>query len=200
MNRAHISDRGFTLVEVLVSLFIFSLISLGTMSAMTAALSGKAQLGEATDRINEIEMARALMKSDLASLTLYPSHDPYGNRNLYLISGGVDSLLTFTRTGRDNPGGLEPRGDLQRVSYLLEGGNFIRRTLPQINPVPQTQPIDRVLISGVSLARVDFLEGEKTFPQLFVASPDGELTYDRVRFELTTDRGGRLVQIFELSP
>ena len=193
-------ESGFTLVEVLVSLFIFSIISIGTMSAMTAALRGQAQLKSATDRINEIEMARTLMKSDLSSLILYPSRDSYGNQNTYLISGGVDSLLTFTRAGRDNPGGLEPRGDLQRVSYVFEDGSLIRRTMPQINPAPQTLPIDRVLISDVTRARVEFLEADKRFPQLFVLAPDGELTYDRVRFDLTLENGDILSQSFELNP
>ena len=73
-------DQGFTLVEVLVALFIFSLISLGTMTALTTALRGQAQLKEATETIAQIETARALMKSDMANLILRNNRDAYGNQ------------------------------------------------------------------------------------------------------------------------
>ena len=193
------SEQGFTLVEMLVALFIFSLISLGTMSAMTSALRGQAQLNEATDRIAQMDMSRALMKADLANIIMQPSRDGYGNRDLYVISGGVDSLLTFTRGGRDNPGGLEKRGDLQRVSYVFEDGNFIRRTMTEMNPAPQAEPIDRVLISGLSRAEVMFLDRDFEYSQLFVPATGQTIPYSRVKFELTTEAGDRLTQIFELS-
>ncbi len=193
-------ERGFTLIEMLVALFIFSLISLGTMSAMTSALRGQAQLQDAGDRIAEIETARALIKSDLGNLILRPTRDGYGNTDLYLISGGVDALLTFTRAGRDNPGGLEKRGDLQRVSYVFENGDFIRRTLTAVNPPAQLEPIDRVLISGLSRAEVTFYDKELEYNQLFLPVTDSLIPYDRVRFELTTDTGDTLTQTFELAP
>ncbi len=199
MNRRR-QEIGFTLVEMLVALFIFSLISLGTMSAMTSALRGKAQLKEAGDRVAEIETARALIKSDLSNLILRPTRDGYGNTDLYLISGGVDALLTFTRAGRDNPGGLEKRGDLQRVSYVFENGDFIRRTLTAMNPPPQAEPVDRVLISGLTRAEVTFFTQELEYTQLFLPVNEPRLPYDRVEFNLVTDKGDRLTQIFELAP
>ena len=192
-------EQGFTLVEVLVALFIFSLISLGTMSAMTSALRGQAQLNEATDRIAEIDTARALIKADMANLLLRPSRDGYGNRDLFVISGGVDTLLTFTRSGRDNPGGLEKRGDLQRVAYVFEDGNLIRRTRTEMNPAPQSEPIDRVLISDLSRAEVSFFDRDLEYSQLFIPADGQTIPYSRVKFTLTTEAGDQLTQIFELS-
>ena len=193
-------DQGFTLVEVLVALFIFSLISLGTMTALTTALRGQAQLKEATETIAQIETARALMKSDMANLILRNNRDAYGNQDLFLISGGLDSLLTFTRSGRENPGGLEKRGDIQRVSYVLENGDLIRRTLPVANPTTETRPTDIVLMGDIQKAEIEFLSLDKTFPQIFITPSDPQFNFDRFKLALTTERGDTLTQIFEINP
>ena len=47
INNSCINQRGFTLVEVLVSLFIFSIISIGATIALTQSLKTKEQLASA---------------------------------------------------------------------------------------------------------------------------------------------------------
>lgn len=142
-------DQGFTLVEVLIAMFIFALISAGTMTALTGTLRGKAQMDERLSDINRVETLRAIMKSDFSNIRLLPMTDAYGGQKRYALSGGIENLMEFTRAGRANPGGLESRSEFQRVTYIFENGNFIRRTLAQADPAPQTPKIDRVLMEGL---------------------------------------------------
>ena len=150
------NQSGFTLVEVLVAMFIFALISVGTMTALTASLRGKTQMSERLTAVAEIEGMRALMKSDFASLKLLPVRDAYGSKMQYVMTGGIDSLVEFTRAGRTNPGGLESRSEYQRVTYVFEGGQLIRRVLAQSNPAPQTPVIERVLLDGLTSVSAEF--------------------------------------------
>lgn len=149
-------EDGFTLVEVLIAMFIFSLISAGTLTALTGSLRGKAQMEERLTVISRIDSARALMKSDFSSISLLPGRDAYGGEQLYVLSGGIDNLITFTRSGRTNPGGLEPRSEFQRVTYIFENGRLIRRAPIHANPAPQTGTTERVLLEGLSDIKITF--------------------------------------------
>lgn len=151
-----VNEQGFTLVEVLIAMFVFSLISVGTMTALTTTLQGQAQMNERLDEISNIELARALIKSDMANIHMRPVRDNLGGFEPYVMSGGLDSLLTFTRAGRSNPGGLEPRSEFQRVSYVFKNGDLIRRSLTHVNPAPQTPTRERVILRGLADVSVEF--------------------------------------------
>lgn len=150
------TQNGFTLVEVLIAMFIFSLISVGATSALTSSLRGKAQMNERLDAMTQIQSMRSIIRGDLSQIILRESRDAYGSVEPYVLSGGVEDLITFTRSGRMNPGGLEPRSEFQRVSYVFESGNLIRRSLDQTNPAPQTISRDRILLAGLDDADISF--------------------------------------------
>ena len=61
-------EQGFTLVEMLVSLFIFAIISAGTMTVMTTNLRGKTQMDTRISEIQNIETMRALIKADMSNV------------------------------------------------------------------------------------------------------------------------------------
>lgn len=142
-------EAGFTLIEVLISLFIFAIISVGTMSALTQSLRGKARLDAAVSDINNLNSARAIMRADMASITLRPLRDELGGTLPYSLTTDGEALLTFVRRGRPNPGGLEARGDLERVEYIFEDGRFIRRSFTHENPSASPEYFDRVLLSDI---------------------------------------------------
>lgn len=192
-------DSGFTLVEVLVAMFIFSILSVGTFQAMTAAINSQERIQVATDRLAQIELARTLIKSDLSNLELVPTRDSYGTPDLYMLSGGVDNLLTFTRSARDNPGGLDKRGDLQRISYKFEDNSLIREALAQDNPAPQTSVYRQVLLNNLETVDIEFFQGPYGYSQLFIENkPEARLDYERLNLTFTFANGDELSQEFEL--
>lgn len=143
------NEAGFTLVEVLISLFIFALISVGTMTAMTQSLQGKDRLAASMEELNQLNAARAIMRSDISALTLRPSRDELGGVNPYVLTTDGEALLSFTRRGKQNPSGLEPRGDLERVEYHFEDGSLIRRSFAHENPAQEAASFDRVLLDNL---------------------------------------------------
>lgn len=153
MAPAH-KEAGFTLVEVLVSLFIFALISAGTMTALTQSLQGKDQLAASMEDLNQLNAARAIMRSDMMALTLRAGRDELGGINPYVLTTDGAALLTFTRRGRENPSGLEKRGDLERVEYHFEDGALIRRSYAHENPAQAAASFDRVLLDDLQDAKL----------------------------------------------
>lgn len=192
-------EGGFTLIEVLLALFIFSLISAGSALALSSSLRGKAQVEARLSDLQAVSMARALITADMDNVILRPRRDILGGQEPTLLSGGVDNLLDFTRVGRINPGGIERRGDLQAVSYHFEDGQLIRRALSQVNPAPDTAVVDRVLLSGLADADIDFFRAEQDFPlaQIEITeASDTALTAIRLRAEFKN--GDVLTQDFEV--
>jgi len=142
-------EEGFTLIEVLISLFIFALISVGTMTALTQSLRGKTRLNDAVADINKINSARSILSADLSTITLRPMRDELGGFMPYSLTTDGEALLTFTRRGRENPGGLERRGDLERVEYHHINDEFIRRSFTHENPGSDPTYFDRVLFGNL---------------------------------------------------
>jgi len=192
------NEAGFTLIEMLVALAIFSLLSAGATAAMISSVRSKAVLEEEVALVQDIQLARALMRSDLNNLILRPNRDQFGNKELYLIAGGGDTLLTFTRAGRENPGGLERRGGIQRVAYVFENGDLIRRSFAVDNPAPQTALRERALIQGLDDVTVSFQKDEFEFSQLYVPPDQPILPVNLFVMTLTYPDGGQIVQKFEL--
>lgn len=157
MGAGNKNEDGFTLVEMLIAMFIFSLISVGSMAALTGGLRGKEQIAARMDAAASNDTARALIKADLDHLILYPARDPLGTPEPYQLAGGDNNLMAFTRTGRANPGALEARGDLQRVEYRFTDGAIIRRALASANPAPDVAVIERVLYDDVQSAEMKFM-------------------------------------------
>ncbi len=190
-------DAGFTLIEVLIAMFIFALISAGTMTALTTSLRGKAQMDTRLETIETLATARALMSSDFSNLTARPARDAYGGMERYMLFGDGEVLVSFMRAGRPNPGGLETRSEFQRVSYIMDNGNLIRRAQLQTNPAPQSNSSDRILLSGISDIEVRFTTAEQTVSQIFLEPADIAKFPQIITIEAEFDNGDTLTQHFE---
>jgi general secretion pathway protein J len=149
INNPNISQRGFTLIEVLVSLFIFSIISIGATTALTQSLKTKEQLASVMDELNEINIARTIIKNDMSAITLRSSRDELGDKRPYSLFSDSTVLLSFTRRGLENPGGLEKRGDLERVNYVFEEGSLIRVSYEHENPGQMPNTYRLVLLKNI---------------------------------------------------
>ena len=215
MGARNKNEAGFTLVEMLIAMFIFSLISVGSMAALTGGLRGKEQIAARMDAAAANDTARALIKSDLDHLILYPARDPLGTPEQYQLAGGDDNLMAFTRTGRANPGALEPRGDLQRVEYRLDGGIILRRALASANPGPDVPIIERALYGNVQSAQIEFVHRANIsgsgagalgntlikMPQIAILNPPqaNPLVLRYVTLTITFMDGQMLTQNFEVA-
>ena len=149
INNPNNSQRGFTLIEVLVSLFIFSIISIGATTALTQSLKTKEQLASVMDELNEINIARTIIKNDMSAITLRASRDELGDKRPYSLFSDSTVLLSFTRRGLENPGGLEKRGDLERVNYVFEEGSLIRVSYEHENPGQMPNTYRLVLLKNI---------------------------------------------------
>lgn len=150
------SRNGFTLVEVMVALFVFAILSAAGVMLLSGSVRGQGVVQTRLDGLAEVQRAASLMTADLAQAVPRISRTPAGTlAPAFFAAGGVqaDPAVQFVRTGRDNPDQLA-RGAVQKLEYALVDGRLVRRGYPQVDGAAADAP--RVLIEGVAAAAFRF--------------------------------------------
>ena len=191
-------EAGFTLVEVLVALFIFAVISVGTFGSFQGAVAAKDATADATARHETLSLMRAQLRADFSNMIIRRNRDPFGGVSDIVFRGGFETLLEFTRVGRINPAGVFVRSDIQRVSYILDDGQLMRRALRHENPAPLTETNDRVLMTNIAAADVSFSFNDVSVPQIEISTEVSQINIDYVTLNLRFEDGRELTQIFEM--
>ncbi len=145
--------NGFTLIELMVGLFIFGLMAAAGTSMLASASTASAQAGKLTDDTGDLARLTSLLNADLAQAAPRPWRDTAGQPQP-AFSAGDYSLFTLVRRGWANPAG-SPRASLQRVSWRLEGDRLIRRSAAMVDGSDAGS--ETVMLSGVAAARLRLL-------------------------------------------
>lgn len=120
------AEAGFTLVELLVSLVIFGLLSAAGVLLLSFSVRAQAGATERLDQLAEIRRAGALLTSDLAQAAPRIPRDEAGAvQPAFAGSAGQGVILTLVRRGWENFDNA-PRPSLQKVQYRLSGDRLER--------------------------------------------------------------------------
>ncbi len=149
---------GFTLVEVLVTLTIFAMLSVAGTAILGQSLRAKDQSDEINQAIKGLQIANSLMRADFGQMVRRTPRDESGARMGIgvTLSGPNQPLVSLVRNGWENPGGLAARSSLQKVEYVITDGNLIRRAFPYVDGSAEIDAFEQVLISGVSEVTLSF--------------------------------------------
>jgi general secretion pathway protein J len=144
------SRRGFTLIEVLVALAVFGVMSILAYAALGSTLSNADYLTQRMDELQSIQRAVRYLSTDLTQLAPRPVRTELGDSfdPALETSLGSEFVLELTRGGWGNPAGL-PRGTLQRVAYRLEEDKLVRYYWTVLDPTYANEPLATVLLENV---------------------------------------------------
>lgn len=187
--------KGFTLIEMLVALFIFSLLAAAGVSVMRFSVDNQMAVRSRMDRLGDFQRARALLKGDLEQAAPRRTRDEAGSPAQGAFAGGQGPapLLAFTRRGWDNPD-RAARASLQYVEYRLVEGRLERRSRPALDGARLGEP--QRLIDGVEAANVEFLSQGAWRPNW--TSSSSAPTPQVVRLTLKLRAVGEVRQLFLL--
>ncbi len=156
MTNQSASEAGFTLVELLVALAIFAMIS---VAGVTLLRSGSDTQIAVKKRLEDYSRSNRLyntMEGDLAQAVMRPVRDQAGGSVPAFTEGDTTvpgALFGFVRAGWSNYDEA-PRAGLQRVAYTLEGDALKRVSWPMLDGA---EPSDvATLVENVSAVRLQF--------------------------------------------
>jgi general secretion pathway protein J len=209
MRRAH----GFTLLELLVALFIAALMFAMGYGAINQAINSHTQLKEQQAHLLELQTAVRLLEQDFVQLVPRPVRQAVGDEPAQpALQGsppGTQPVVALSRGGWANPAGLQRPG-LQRVAYYLENGALRRENWNVLDPTLASTTVKRELLTHVKTFAIRYLDVNRvwqgqwppaTATVLVGASMEQTLRERPVAVEITidTEDWGKIVRIIEIA-
>lgn len=148
--------NGFTLVEMMVALFIFAILSVAGVIMLRSAVDSDEVTAENLGQMAEMQRFVSLMEADLSQALPRTARDDRGDRQPAFASqpdGPEAAFLKFTRGGQSNING-EARSNLERVEYRLADGNLERWRYRMTDGGSIDQPA--ILISNIESLELRF--------------------------------------------
>lgn len=195
---------GFTLLELLVAVAVFAILSAMAYGGLRNVIDNSQQTESAMQRLQQVQLAMLNISRDVTQIAQRGIRDEYGNPANYILSGqGGDVFIEFTRGGRRNPAELL-RSHLQRVAYKLEENTLSRLYWPQLDRTQEMQPYESVLLEDVENASIRFLDSNNEWhaewPPLNASGVPGAETIAlaAIEFSLELQDWGELIRLFKV--
>jgi general secretion pathway protein J len=169
--------RGFTLIELVVALFISAIMFVFGYRALAQAISSRRELEEQAAKLDTLQRAMRIMEQDFELLAPRPVRNPIGDGYMAALlaqdtgvtgslstqlsgstlNGSTPPIVTFTRVGWTNPVGIQ-RSEMQRVAYTIENGALVRSYYPVLDATQAVVPVKRKLIEHVKSFSLRFMD------------------------------------------
>ncbi|MBF8273347.1 MAG: hypothetical protein HW380_2452 [Magnetococcales bacterium] len=151
-------QAGFTLLELLVALSVFVVLSIMAYQGLSNMLFTRDIIEEKTQNLHELQMAFLLLDNDLEQTVARTVVGMDGKVEPAFRGGEqTNTWLVLTRCGRANPRG-DVRSEFQRVAWLFEGGALIRRSWQRMDALGENPYHEEILVQGVLNLEVMFLD------------------------------------------
>ncbi|HRD49717.1 MAG: type II secretion system minor pseudopilin GspJ [Candidatus Competibacter sp.] len=155
------APRGFTLLELLVALAVFSIMSIAAYSGLRNVLFTRAAVEAQSQRLAAVQLAVYRLEQDIEQAMPRSIRDEYGDPQAALLGDELsDDRLALTRAGWDNPLG-QPRANVQRVAYRLREGRLWRLHWPVLDRGGRIEPRETLLLDQVRAFKVRFLDRDE---------------------------------------
>jgi general secretion pathway protein J len=194
-TRPH-DSAGFTLVELLIAMLIFGLLSAAATALLSFGIDARSRTAARLGALSDIVRLRALVTNDLAQAAPRPWRDSNGTRQTaFTGNNGAGPLMGFVRRGWRNDSGAA-RASLQRVEYRLAQGRLERLSAPMLDGASLLPPA--VLLEDVSAIQVRFFSDGQWLSNWQPDAVDAMPT--AVELTVITRREPQLRQVFLVGP
>lgn len=194
-NKNH---AGFTLLEILIALFIFTVLSMILVGALHSVMNADAGTAKNAQRLRNLQLALVIMSREIEQTVNRPILNTSGSQEPAFI--GTPRIFKFTHTGFANPTGELMRSSLQRTEYLWSEGILWRKTWPVLDQAHQSLPMTRPLLGEVTDASFQYLDDNGRFQKNWPPPEGQENPLPRaVRVNLTISNWGKMSQLYVVS-
>jgi len=192
---------GFTLLELLVALAIFSLIAVMAYGGLETVLNQQAQTEANAESLAGLQKTYLVVQRDIEQAVPRAIRDEFGDEQAPLVG---TTLFQLTRGGWNNPVD-QPRSTLQRVGYSLEERQLIRYAWIVLDRAQDSKPVRQPLIDDIASMAVRYLDNAGNWQEQWPPEQTGQnpppTALDLPRaIEITLEhaRFGTLVWLFQL--
>jgi len=154
--------KGFTLIEVLISLVILSIIAIVSTNFLQSSIDLRNQSKSKVDDIKVFNLGVSTIRRDLMSTVNLPMRDNFGNQLPNFIGSNTDKKITFLGfINRID----SSRSSISRIEYLFDDTKFIRRVYFTADPYDYDDHIDSVIFKNIEDIEISFLSDNRWFTE-----------------------------------
>lgn len=154
LNETRASQAGFTLIEVVVALFIFGLLAAAGVALLSVGVRAQTATNARFDEMAALGRLNAALTADLAQAVERPARNADGLAlPAFQGEGGGPLVLGLVRRGWTNLDDA-PRAELQKVEYRLEGGVLRRQAFGAVDGAEPLASTD--MLAGLRQVRMRY--------------------------------------------
>jgi general secretion pathway protein J len=186
-------ETGFTLVEMLISLVIFGMITAAGVTLLTLTVRTQETSDRLLDAVGAVRRTGALLNADLAQAAPRVHRDRDGQPLPAFAGGHGDEalLMAFVRRGWEDDNGFH--SSLQRVEYRLRAGRLERWRYDAVDG--EGHALAMPLLEGVSRVQLRYRDRDGSWRDRWDPTDPARLP---VAVELVSHSAGqgRIRQLF----
>lgn len=201
MFRVHYS-RGFTLMELMVAIVIFAIMSTIAFTGLHTILNTREKTDQAALQLKNLQTTMTFLRQDIEQTVERKIRDEFGDAQ-EALHGDISSLysLELTRAGNSNPLKI-PRSNLKRVAYKLSDEKFYRISWKTLDRAQGSEPTVLELLDNVTNFEVRYLDEKLQWhsswpPITYTDNPKPGLPL-AVEVNLTLEGWGEIVRLFQV--
>jgi len=159
---SHSHSRAFTLIEILVALFIFAIMGVLAAMSLHSMIRTHEQLKKSDQQLLQLQITMTLLRRDIMQVIDRKIRDASGDQEAAFIASG--NKIEFTRAGSLSSLFGGQQSDMQRIGYVLQGDKLARVTWDVLDQAPHSQSELQVLLTGVQSLKWQFItdQGKKS--------------------------------------
>ena len=131
--------KGYTLVEVLIVMTLFSVISLISLSFLNTSVSSSIGISSKSKLLNELSLLSELLKDDLFHVAKqYPRADELNQFQLFKLDNDFregEPILELVRNSASD--GIEDQGAINKIYYKVKDNVLYRNYSSYLNSAYQ---------------------------------------------------------------
>jgi general secretion pathway protein J len=188
--------KGFTLLEIMVALFVFTILAMIMTHALHSVLGVEKSTNEHAARLAEMQMALLFLEHDLEQAVDRPILNREGMQEVAFI--GDNQHIEFTHGGLANPDGRLVSSTLQRTKFINSENHLQRQSYEVLDQVADSKPDIRLLINNVSELKFEFLDSKGIYRNAWPAANDtkADVMPVAVKISFVVAHWGKMIQVF----
>jgi len=196
------SLNGFTLIEIMIAVAVFSVMSAMAYGGLNSVMKSSAAVEEHAERLSDMQKAFAIIERDIQQIVARSIRDQYGDVQGALVAHDYEDIkLELTHTGWRNPFPSEKRvrSVLQRTGYTVKEEQLIRLYWYELDRGHGSEPFESVLLDNVSSFETRFLDKNKQWQTQWPKLNDEEVIPHAIEVTIEIARFGRVTRLFRVA-